>query len=233
MLSKQDVRESVWNRLGQVGTIPYFDEAFVAALHLTNTWDEWRTVKRLVVGPDESMVPFWVRALQSGIDVFMAVPRLEKPWPFVKLRNRYELRRPEVDWSDEAAVKKLRDLAYHTGIRVYPELPHIDVIAGGSVAVDNQGNRVGKGMGFLGIERTILLLSGAVDPDVPVVTLVHSIQVVEQVPTDAHDECLAAYATEKGLVVINEEHRRQPPPVDLDLLRSRTSEIPYLRKLLG
>ena len=58
------------------------------------------------------------------------------------------------------------------------ELPHVDLIVAGSVAVNRKGVRVGKGGGYSDLEYAIGRQVGAIDAKTVVATTVHPLQLV-------------------------------------------------------
>ena len=92
MEAKAAIRERVWRRMrerrvarfpGTEGRIPNFIGAEVAARLLTTT-DAWRWATTLKCNPDAPQLPVRAAALTEGKVVFMAVPRLREPKPFLR-----------------------------------------------------------------------------------------------------------------------------------------------------
>ena len=68
------------------------------------------------------------------------------------------------------------------------ELPLVDLVVCGSVAVNRQGARIGKGGGFSDLEVAFLVEAGVIRPDTVLATTVHPLQVVnEPLPETVHD----------------------------------------------
>jgi 5-formyltetrahydrofolate cyclo-ligase len=68
------------------------------------------------------------------------------------------------------------------------ELRPVDLIVCGSVAVNRQGARLGKGAGYSDIEVALLQEAGLIGPQTTIVTTVHSLQVVDdELPETEHD----------------------------------------------
>jgi uncharacterized protein YndB with AHSA1/START domain len=86
------------------------------------------------------------------------------------------------------------------------QLPSIDAIVMGCVAVTRDGRRLGKGHGYADLEYAILRELG--HPAMPVATTVHALQIVEEFPTEAHDVPVSIIATSNELIEI-----AQPLPV--------------------
>lgn len=65
---------------------------------------------------------------------------------------------------------------------------HIDFIISGSVAVNPQGVRIGKGAGYADLEIAILIDAGLIDEQTILATTVHDNQVLdEDLPEEPHD----------------------------------------------
>jgi 5-formyltetrahydrofolate cyclo-ligase len=71
------------------------------------------------------------------------------------------------------------------------------------VAVDRKGNRLGKGGGYGDQEISHLLKVKAIDEGTPRATTVHDSQLVEKVPTEAHDQKLNLIVTPHRVIRIN------------------------------
>ncbi|MEU4149782.1 5-formyltetrahydrofolate cyclo-ligase [Streptomyces sp. NPDC026659] len=131
--------------------------------------------------PDKAQLPVRVRALEEGKTVYMAVPKLADRKPFYLL-DPAALAAPPA----EAAIS-------HIAATIAPTvdvdaLRPLDLIVLGSVAVNRDGARIGKGAGYSDIEFALLMEAGLVTPSTVVVTTVHDLQVIEEpIPTTEHD----------------------------------------------
>jgi 5-formyltetrahydrofolate cyclo-ligase len=68
------------------------------------------------------------------------------------------------------------------------ELQPVDLVVCGSVAVNRQGARVGKGGGFSDLEFALLVEAGLIGTNTMVATTVHPLQVLEEeLPETGHD----------------------------------------------
>jgi len=236
-VDKQAVRERVWDALEERGVarfpfpphdrIPNFEGAGTAAERLTETpvWDAAETVK---ANPDAPQLPVRRAALRAGKTVYMAVPRLRDERCF------YELDPAELDDVEAApAVSNVADHARQVG----PEaVGSVDLVVSGSVAVTEDGARVGKGEGYSDLEYAVLRELGLVTADTPVATTVHELQVVggpegvvdAAVPVDDHDVPMDWVVTPERTVETETPHGR-PTGVDWDALADdRIAEMPVL-----
>lgn len=189
METKQEVRERVWSLMeregvarfpGARGRIPNFPGAEAAADRLAGL-EAWRDARTIKANPDSPQLPVRVRALADGKRVFMAVPRLRAERPFLLL----DPERLDVAPRKAASISGAAKHGTPIGIE---EVPHLDLVVSGSVAVDRRGARVGKGGGYADLELGILGESGAIDDRTTIVTTVHALQVRDQhLPETEHD----------------------------------------------
>jgi 5-formyltetrahydrofolate cyclo-ligase len=150
--AKQAVRERIWTLLERAGAappgvhghIPDFVGASDAARRLA-VLDVWQSAGVVKANPDRAQLPVRVRALRDGKLVFMAVPRLATPKPFYRL-NPAVLPEP---FEESVTGNGVANAAPTVSV---DEMPPVDLVVCGSVAVNRQGVRVGKGAGYSDIE---------------------------------------------------------------------------------
>jgi 5-formyltetrahydrofolate cyclo-ligase len=202
------------------GRIPNFAGAQEAAERLL-AHPMFKRVKVIKVNPDSPQR--WVRelALERGITVVTPTPRLKGAF-----RKLDPTQIPKERYAEAATLKRGgkwgEDLALDA-------LPKIDLVVMGSVAVTRDGRRVGKGHGYADLEYAMLRELG--NPEVPVATTVHPLQILGDFPTEPHDLPVSLIAT-PGEVI---EVKRPPAPpsrMDWDLLSTAAlEEMPILREL--
>jgi 5-formyltetrahydrofolate cyclo-ligase len=176
--AKEAVRERVWARLereraarfpGARGRIPNFVGAERAAERLAAT-TEWREARVLKCNPDAPQLPVRRRALADQKLVYMAVPRLRSEKPFLRLRQ-------------DATIK-----AHDAAPVALDELEPVDLVVCGTVAVNRDGVRIGKGGGYSDLELGLLVEAGLVGDATTLATTVHPLQVLdEELPETDHD----------------------------------------------
>jgi len=230
---KQAIRERIWRKLeaarvalfpGAFGRIPNFIGAAEAAKHLDEL-DEWRTAKTLKANPDSPQAPAREMALREGKMVFMAVPRLRQEKCFIRLDGTSLL-------GKEKFAATIRG-AFKLGNPVHPsEMPTIDFVLIGSVAVNLKGARVGKGGGYSDLEFAIARHLELVKDTTPVVTTVHPFQIVDdEIPMLPHDIPVDFIVTTEG-VIVTERVFNKPKGVLWDLLDAdKLDSIPILNWL--
>ncbi|MEV0455022.1 5-formyltetrahydrofolate cyclo-ligase [Catellatospora methionotrophica] len=227
--AKQDAREKVWGRLhdatvalppGAHGRIPNFVGADLAAARLA-TLDTWTSARVLKTNPDTAQHPVRVRALADGKLLYMAVPKLATPRPFYLLDPSAIIAPHETIATGDGA----RQHALSVGVE---EMRPVDLIVAGSVAVNRQGVRVGKGAGYSYIEVALLTEAGLIGPDTVIVTTVHPLQILDQeLPETEHDFSVDVIVT--STEVIQCSPRRRPRGIVRKHLTSeKISAIPAL-----
>jgi 5-formyltetrahydrofolate cyclo-ligase len=203
---KQKARQAVWDRLQSEklarfpfpphGRIPNFKGAKQAALRLFQV-EPFRSAKRIKVNPDAPQRHVRIEALRRGITVFVPTPRL---------RAGFKKLDPDKIPDDqiEAAASLSRGARFAEEIAL-EELPQLDAIVAGSVAVTRGGRRCGKGEGYSDLEYAILRELG--HAPVPVATTVHAVQIVESLPMEPNDLPLALIVTPDEVIEVG-----KPPP---------------------
>jgi 5-formyltetrahydrofolate cyclo-ligase len=183
---KERIRTYIWKLLEDrgvsrfpkpiFGRIPNFVGAEEAAEKLSEQ-EEWKEASVIFVSPDSPQRHVRYLGLVQGKLVIMATPRL---------RERFLLLDPKgipiTRYSEASTISG----AFKYGKKIL-EVPKIDLKVTGSVAVDREGGRVGKGHGYSDLEYGILGEIGAIDGRTPVATTVHDLQIVERVPMEPQD----------------------------------------------
>ena len=229
---KETIRQRVWDDLedsGEArfpfpphGRIPNFAGAEDAADRLADR-PEWEEATAIKANPDAPQLPVRRRALREGKTVYMAVPRLADEECFLRLD-------PD-ELEDYDAATTVSGSSEH-GERVGPDaVEEIDLIVSGSVAVTEEGGRIGKGEGYSDLEYAILRGLDLVDDATTVATTVHERQVIDDpVAIGDHDVSMDLLVTPDR--TIRPEGSDQPTGIDWDLLADeRLEEIPVLRRL--
>jgi 5-formyltetrahydrofolate cyclo-ligase len=227
--AKQAVRKRVWTLLerqraarfpGAEGRIPNFTGAPAAAARLASL-PPWRAARVVKTNPDAPQLPVRARALADGKLLYMAVPRLTDERPFILL----DPARLEVPARRAASITGSARAGRRVGVA---ELRPVDLVVCGSVAVNRQGARVGKGGGFSDLEFALLVEAGLMGRDTVVATTVHPLQVLEEaLPETDHDFRL-------DLIIAGEEvmacrRTRRPPGILWDHLdAAKIAAIPAL-----
>jgi 5-formyltetrahydrofolate cyclo-ligase len=190
MCDKQRLREHVWQAIdsavgvrrapGAVGRIPNFVGAELAAERLA-ALPEWQSARVVKMNPDSPQLALRARAIDDGKRVYMAVPKLTSDRPFTAL-ERSKLGVPAI----EAA--SIDGAARHGVPIALEDMAPIDLVVCGSVALNGEGARIGKGGGYADIEYALLAELGLVTDQTIIATTVHDLQVLDRaLPETAHD----------------------------------------------
>ena len=231
--AKDAIRELVWQLLserkvarfpGARGRIPNFVGAEVAARRLAEL-PEWRAARVVKCNPDAPQLPVRVLALREGKRVFVAVPRLRSERCFLELDPRRLAGRERA----AASIRGAAALGKPTDPR---DMPRVDLVIAGSVAVGRDGGRVGKGGGFSDIELAMLTELGRVGRFTTVVSTVHALQVVRRrIPMLSHDVPLDLFVTPDATIRCLRRHRRPLGIVWQALSEEKIAEVPVLARL--
>jgi 5-formyltetrahydrofolate cyclo-ligase len=233
---KDALRDEIWALLKRRGVaptepfghIPSFLGADLAAERLAQL-PIWRQAQVIKCNPDAAQMPVRLRALQDGKRLYMAVPRLTQVRCFIEL-TADELRQRNIDLALAATAQAA--LAHGRPVALEEMLP-IDLVVTGCVAVTRDGGRTGKGAGFADLELGMLRQYGLVRVGTPIVTTVHSLQIVEgsRLPMLPHDSALDWIVTPDEAIETHTPYP-QPPGLDWDaVLPDQLATIPVLRQL--
>lgn len=232
-MSKADLRRRVWNLLdrkgvsrfpGAVGRIPNFAGAERAA-QLLATLPLWKQARTCKCNPDSPQWPVRHLALSEGKVVYMAVPRLRDDRCFLELDPR-KIRGP---LRQAASIRGASQAGRPVPVA---EVPPLDLIVCGSVGVNRQGARVGKGGGYSDIEFALLNACGKVSSKTPIATTVHPLQMVtEEIEMCLHDIPVDVVTTFDEVVETRTTFPR-PSGIYWELLSTEKVEaIPILNQL--
>src|SRR6266487_6305094 len=134
------------------------------------------------------------------------------------------------DWSSDVCSSDLGGGAANTAATVgLDEMRPVDLIVCGSVVVNRNGVRVGKGAGYCDIEVALLTEAGLIRPDTAIVTTVHQLQVVDDgLPETEHDFSVDVIVTPDEVIECGPPRR----PIGIiaeHLTAENVREIPVLR----
>ena len=230
---KRKIRTKIWEIMEKrdiaifprpvYGRIPNFKMNETAAKRLIET-KMFQKADVVFVCPDSPQRPVREAVLKEDKTLIMATPRLRKG--FLLLRPEY------VPKGFEAKAATIRG-AFRYGKIVTKPPYSIDLKVVGSVAVTLNGARLGKGGGFSDLEYAILKELNLIDEEVPVVTTVHDVQIVEYIPMTKHDVPLDYIFTPTRSIKTNTPYAK-PEGIYIDELDiMKIKEIPILREIFG
>ncbi len=127
-------------------------------------------------------LPVRQRALEDGKTVYMAVPKLAGAEPFFALDPDHLAEPPRRAASISGATRSARRVTL-------ADLPPVDLVVIGSVAVGADGTRLGQGGGFADLEFALAATAGLIGPRTVTVTTVHELQIrpAASIPRTEHD----------------------------------------------
>jgi 5-formyltetrahydrofolate cyclo-ligase len=233
---KDQLRAEVWALLKEqkasvrdpVGHIPNFVGAQAAADRLA-TLPIWQQAKVIKCNPDSPQRPVRLKALQEGKLLYMAVPRLTKKQCFVEL-TAAALQQNNIPLAEAATM---RGALIHGRLVAFEEMQPIDLVIVGCVAVARTGGRTGKGAGFADLELAMLRSLNLIQPETPIVTTVHSLQLVDanRLPMQPHDWPLNWIVTPEEEIATDTTFSR-PQGLDWAQIRlEQLKQIPILKLL--
>src|SRR5439155_20864651 len=210
---------------GADGRIPNFVGAERAA-RLLATVEAWRASGTLKSNPDAPQLPVRVAALAEGKVVYVAVPRLRDARPFLRL----DPARLAVTPRQAASIK---GAAANGDSVTVKQVRRIDLVVCGTVAVNRDGVRIGKGGGYSDLEFALLTEAGKVNRATRIATTVHPIQLLdEELPETPHDFRVDLIVTPDGILETGADRARRPSGIDWpDLDEEQISAIPALGAL--
>lgn len=231
MSTKDQIREQTWQILkekrvarfpGAEGRIPNFLGAEACAKVLAET-PYWKAARVLKVNPDSPQRAIRQRALADGKVIYMAVPRLRSEKPFIELDPKRLKCSPYAASSIKGAGQHGRPVALQ-------EVRKIDLVVCGSVAVNRQGARVGKGGGYSDLEFALLTQEKKIGAKTPIVTSVHALQLIDQeIPMTEHDIPLSAIVTPAETIEVKARFPR-PKGIYWNMLpQEKIDAIPVLQ----
>jgi 5-formyltetrahydrofolate cyclo-ligase len=233
LAAKAALREDVWSAMraarvarfpGAAGRIPNFTGAEAAAERLRGA-PEWQEARTLKSNPDSAQLPVRQRALEDGKTVFMAVPRLAGPEPFFALDPAHLSEPPRKAASISGASRSARTVALD-------ELSPVDLVVMGSVAVSEDGARLGKGGGFADLEFALATAAGLIGPGTVSVTTVHELQLrpAGTIPVTSHDVPVDLIVTPGRVIDCRPAGRPRVPASIIwdDLTEEKIAAIPLL-----
>jgi 5-formyltetrahydrofolate cyclo-ligase len=195
---KDELRKYIWDLLevdglsvkgkSPYGRIPDFKGSARAAELLSHTV-EWEKSRTIFCSPDTAQRMVRELALKDKKNLIIPSPKLEKGYIFIK--------GTDVKGNEEIASTIKGAFKYGNKIGKFPM---VDLVVEGSVAVDKNGNRLGKGGGYGDREISELFHHQVIDGTTPIIALVHEVQIVNIVPTETHDKKINMIVTPKEVM---------------------------------
>jgi len=229
---KQKIREKIWAEMEKKdiaqfprpvwGRIPNFKGSKEAADKI-KTLKEFLEAKIVFCNPDSPQRYIRYHTLSMNKTLIMATPKLKLGFIILegsKLSANQKFRASTIRGAFEFG-KVTEDLS---NIR-------IDIKITGSVAVTLNGARVGKGGGYSDLEYAILKEMGVIDDKTPIITSVHEIQIVNNIPMTQHDVPMDIVLTPSKVHKINNTYPKPKGIYWEELDEKKINSIPILKKL--
>jgi 5-formyltetrahydrofolate cyclo-ligase len=172
--------------------IPNFIGAEKATQILRNL-PEYKKAKVIFCNPDSPQRPVREMTLKDGKVLVMATPRLKHGFLVIA---------PETTIGKERFASTIKG-AFKYG-KETTDFPKPDLIVTGSVAVDEDGNRLGKGRGYG--DREVKMIKEKFGK-VPVATTVHDVQLVDYAPSTPQDEKIDVIVTPTKIIRVRRNKR--------------------------
>lgn len=230
---KAEIRSNVWRIMEARGVskppkpiierIPNFIGAETAC-EKASKLPEFARASAIKINPDSPQTYARYLALSMGKVLVMPTPRLREGFLLLDPREI-----PRDRLREASTIRGSFIWGSRVGLR---DIPRIDLVIVGSVAVNARGARIGKGGGYADLEYGILRELGVVDENTPVITTVHDIQVIEQeIPMEEHDLPVDVIVTPSRILRIERTYKK-PKGVYWDKLDAKAfKEIPVLKEL--
>jgi 5-formyltetrahydrofolate cyclo-ligase len=232
-VDKDELRDHCWQTLRDArvirsprleGTVPDFVDAERAAERLTSTsW--WGLIESIKCNSDAPQRAIRHEALRAGKLLYVGVPKLADERPFIAID-------PETLDDDELWHASSFEGARELGELISPDdMEPIDLLVTGSVAVTENGARLGEGGGYGDLEYALLRAYGLIDEDTPIVTTVHERQVLSagSIPMEAHDISIDWIFTPARTIECERRFDRPSRVYWDELDEQRLGSIPVLR----
>lgn len=204
--------------------IPGFSGSAAAAERLAST-ALYRDARRVFATPDNGLLPLRQMLLESGKDLVV---------PSYGLHCGFILIEASAVPVGQAVFASWLDGLQHFGRRVsLQELRHhgqIDLILTGASAVTTDGLRFGMGAGYLDVEWGVFAEAALVVPEVPVVAVVHDLQVVEERAAPVATDVLANYIVTPTRILVCPLSAR-PVALNWSIVSPDLAASPPLREL--
>jgi len=182
------------------GRIPNFVGAEEATRRLVEQV-EFQNAEAIKVNPDAPQSSVRLEVLSAGKVLLMPSPRLRRGFILLDPKTI-----PKKFHAEASSIKGSFKYGKFCSLA---ELPRIDLIVAGSVAVSTEGVRIGKGGGFSEMEYAILRELRLIEEKTPIFTTVHDVQIVDDAPKELHDFRVDAIITPTKVIRI--QRRNQQP----------------------
>ncbi|XP_049541772.1 uncharacterized protein LOC125955007 [Anopheles darlingi] len=159
--------------------IPFFQEAEEAAQRLADT-EEFKKANKIKVNIDLAQEAVKLQVLKANKTLFVA-PSQKSEYLYAKIKP---CDTNEIPIAQQKRIVKMlgaEDTFEELGL---DQSEPLDMIVVGCVAVSEQGQRIGKGNGYVDLEIALLTEQGVITPQTVIATTVADAQVYETLPRE-------------------------------------------------
>lgn len=231
-MTKDEIRQRVRTRLllAEVARFPVVEARipnFVGAERaaaLVCGLPIWKRAKAIKVNSDAPQIPILRAALRERKIVYVALPRLGSERCFAELD-------PERLGAKIARVGSIKGALQFGRLTAPHDMQSVDLVVCGSVAVNRQGARLGRGGGYGDLEYALLRHEGKIREYTPILTTVHPLQIIDdRLPMRGHDIPVDFLITPDHVIAAPSLHPRPRGVIWEILQEERIRSIPLLRK---
>ncbi len=200
---KNEIRERIWKEMKEKkierfpyawGRIPNFQGAEKAASRLKDL-GEFKNAQTVFVAPDSPQRPVRELVLRNGKVLIMPTPRLTSGFVMVTPVKGRERESSTI----QGAFKFGRIVSA-------ADVPEVDFVIQGAVAVDILGGRLGKGGGY-GDREIGILKEHRKGSKVLIAVTVHDVQITEELPQDLWDFTVDIIVTPSKVIKTSESRK--------------------------
>ncbi|KAI3382527.1 hypothetical protein SNEBB_010963 [Seison nebaliae] len=234
---KATLRSKVWKMMDEcritkfprpaTGRIPNYTTSNICAEKCAQS-QVFLDAQRIKCDPDAALQELRYLILKAKKELFVPISRLQDGILYKIVPPNYE-------------EDTLRSCSTQTGAKMHGEAIKVedklkmDLIVVGSVAVDQNGNRLGRGRGFGDIEYSALRDIEIADENTPVMTLVHDCQVLDGLIPESeitNFDMVIDYVVTPNSVIRTTPKREKPKTIEWSKLNGEKLERTFILKKL-
>lgn len=228
LITKRSNREQIWKYMMKNDLLNYPKKVYNKIPNFKGAIDaverfcelkEFKDAKLIQISLDRPLEYVQKSSLKAGKEIIVPIP---------KLNNDLFIRVPppidgKIDDEHFRVPTRQQRLLEGQSILKIDDKINIDIVVIGSVCVDRNGHRIGKGLGFADLEFAMMMKMGAIKPETIVVTIVHDSQIVDDLPDHLfkkHDVHVDIIVTPTQTIIISNKLKK-PDGIYWDILTQR------------
>ncbi|XP_035784260.1 uncharacterized protein LOC118462566 [Anopheles albimanus] len=210
--------------------IPFFQEAEQAAERLADT-EEFKKASKIKVNIDLAQEAVKLQVLKANKTLFVA-PSQKSEYLYAKIKP---CDTNEIPIAQQKRIVKMlgaEDTFEELGL---DQSEPLDMIIVGCVAVSEQGQRIGKGNGYVDLEIALLTEQGVITPQTVIATTVADAQVYETLPREifkSYDFTVDLIVTPTRVIRVANRPAQRVIGIQWGLLSARRLEVVRVLKKL-